>query len=268
MTSPPGLPGFHSAGSAATWKLRGRARNGPQPRTGWEVRGRSRDRGAATRRLTHRLRNRRYSGATHTLQQTRDRGPQGDRWGRSRGKPTNGRSRRATGKDPSAATDAPRRLLAQHRQGFAARLAEPMDGARPQRSRSELASEDAAVKGRAPDTPTSMADRMTALLAGRCAAVDQHRQGFAARLAEPMDGARPQRSRSELASEDAAVKGRAPDTPTSMADRMTALLAGRCAAVDWCGEKEGRRTCKLLVRPLRQPRGVSRAKWKWLLITT
>lgn len=48
-----------------------------------------------------------------------------------------------------------------------------------------------------------------------------------------MDGARPQRSRSELASEDGAVKGRDTDTPTSTADRMTALLAGRCAAGDW-----------------------------------
>jgi hypothetical protein len=62
------------------------------------------------------------------------------------------------------------------------------------------------------------------------ATAGQHRQGFAARLAEPMDGARPQRSRSELASEDGAVKGRAADTPTSTAQRVTALLAGRCAA--------------------------------------
>jgi hypothetical protein len=47
-------------------------------------------------------------------------GRRANRWGRSRGKPTNGRSRRAAGKDPSADTDAPRRLLDWHRQGFAA----------------------------------------------------------------------------------------------------------------------------------------------------
>jgi len=73
---------------------------------------------------------------------------------------------------------APRRLLALHRQGFAARLAKPMDEARPQRSRSELANEDAAVKGRTAATPTSTAEIVTGYrrnedsLAARCAAVD------------------------------------------------------------------------------------------------
>jgi hypothetical protein len=44
---------------------------------------------------------------------------------------------------------------------------------------------------------------------------------------------------SELANEDAAVKGRTTATPTSTADRMTALLAGRCAAGGFGAAEEG-----------------------------
>jgi hypothetical protein len=55
-----------------------------------------------------------------------------------------------------------------------------------------------------PQPPTRRGDCWTAQ-AGVCGE----------RSREPMDGARPQRSRSELASEDGAVKGLAPVTPTS-----------------------------------------------------
>ena len=85
-------------------------------------------------------------------------------------------ARRATGKDPSAATAAPRRPLVRTGGGLPRGVSEGMDGGGPQRSRSKERSEDAAVKGTASGHPDEHGRSRDSFAGGRCAPVDLMRE--------------------------------------------------------------------------------------------